>query len=1619
MKKLKRLLSLCLILTLVLGQIPTTLHTAYAAETAETTETASTDETAETDAPTVTDAPTPTAETTPIVGVTPVGTTIDLFDYWVNPDNHNDIIKYPDTYKDSGINSHGPLKFWYTGKGEAKQSINLWTGYHGDIFRNIVQDKLGDDNYPVLANGLDTGLGSTTDGTESLAYLFNDEDIEGKTSYTDVHGLFQVDENGYYSFNSDQTGAQLHTEDPASPDYKSFKLVDFNDDVRPLDKGFFPFNQVSAAGFLDEDGNVIYNQAMGIKEDERINHLFGAHMTTQFVQSEDGKTDDGLHVTYDFVGDDDVWIFIDGILVGDVGGIHNPATVNIDFADGDITYMLTDTNTNKLYDAPADHNSDLLTQYEKALGQNAIKYYNRTENFTSKEISDEPTTDPEKANIAKVKNGANTHIFQKTNDNKWIFADGTYHTLDFFFLERGAGGSNMNLKFNLEEIPPTYIHKVDQDGNPIAGVEFDLYVVQPQNDAAGKAFTEWTTGEPTEKVVDYPVATGITDEDGMLTLCYSENMGSKAGKMASLADIFSSYQPYTVKKVVSSGGLEYENALLLELRESERSHDGVLANYRHAEATSLRLENINGTYILRSNDRWNNGVYATPMAVISAPKKIQSVDIKLAPESKARETFEFDLSNPEYEGAVGLFAVVLAWVGDEPPTSATIVDEANWGPVYGSPETGWTIEKLDLNNYLDSEGKPDYAKALGAAIGRYAQEHTAEGSFIYSFNASPAGSYDAEIANLPGEIDHYYFMMADSYGNIADTNHNGSTDDELAKVKYTTTFYFSKAGSPEDMTGDQTYRINHRDSNFQRKFGATIGVPNIENRLMVQRLDAQGNTVCAAGFALYAKEAVDETTLTLKPDAEPVFEAQPTANLEQKPGGAHVTMGGGAAFHGLPAGVYYLQETDAPVGYASNDKLIKVIVDDKGVHAYAGDPRPVAAGESNIDDTKGIPFGDGDGVSVLVGVGRLVSTMSNFGSNGMIDTTLTDIYALRATGTLDETTGELIWQQVDTNDKPYLQRKWRTYDTHAAMQYLTANPEKDIIGNPNPLADLENPYGYVSASGWNWDLVTQNYYGIYDPGMRYAKLLEELQGDSEKLAAIEAATRTKTALPTHEDYKPEDANQFNISDGYTSFGNKILNGLFSGSTTVRVASTAVGDLVISKNVAKADGVDALPDVQTFPFALSFTYKAPTIADNIQGRPINTIGDIDMTPTLSGDYDYTVTKDGAPDETGTLTITKDAAGDNYHVTSLTTDAGTDAARFADGKIQLADDETITIKALPRGATYTVAEDKLDHYTQTVTATTAVDANVDPRNREAQQPAQPVKQGARTVQNTIAVPGQIDTLVYSNLYYAYAPDDSGDSGDDNENDANTPSDLNTTDHTAYVIGYPDGNVRPGGSITRAEAATVFFRLLTDEARAKYWRQTNAYNDVPADMWCNNAISTLSNMGIICGDPDGAFRPNDPITRAELAKISVGFFDTKGLVQSAQTYADVPTGEWYARYVAAADLLKLVEGYPDKTFRPNNKITRAETCTMVNRILGRAPHADHLLAEDAMLTWPDNPKQAWYYTQIQEATNSHDYRWIRVDGKRVDEWTAKLKERSWADLEKQWSDAYDAPGRNVTGD
>ena len=539
---------------------------------------------------------------------------------------------------------------------------------------------------------------------------------------------------------------------------------------------------------------------------------------------------------------------------------------------------------------------------------------------------------------------------------------------------------------------------------------------------------------------------------------------------------------------------------------------------------------------------------------------------------------------------------------------------------------------------------------------------------------------------------------------------------------------------------------------------------------------------------------------------------------------------------------------------------------------------------------------------------------------------------------------------------------------------------------------------------------------------------------------------------------------YTVQDGDTTIENtatvSTTDGGPDGSDTITIPVTGY-DLSIDKVLTSVngepyqEGSKVRPgDVLTYTINVTNnneeTVTSFTVSDNLwQENQVETItigaatadvtggsylfqGTLYQGDTWTCTYDYTVPEDVAsvsntavinlpgdndPDDTVTVEVEPDAPGLKVEK-SLSQVNGSD---YTGGKVSVGDKLTYTIQVTNTGNTTlsgVTVEDSLWNYEDAI----QVDGQL----------AYVADGGTYTIKHDIAS-GDTVTITYT---YTVLRSDAGDTltntatvttpdgGTTGEDTTETPvkpvtpirppvdpdkPELNTEDHYAYIVGYPDGNVKPEGNITRAEVATIFFRLLTDESRDEFWSQTNPYSDVSEDDWYNNAVSTLTNAGILDGYEDGTFKPNGNITRAEFATIAVRFFEAT--YEGENLFPDID-GHWAQDYINEAANAGIVDGYPDGTFGPQKLITRAEAMTMVNRTIDRHPHKDHLLED--MIVWPDNPETAWYYEQVQEATNSHEYTMNTDDEQNPYEiWTNLLPNRDWSELEKEWSDANDGAG------
>lgn len=591
--------------------------------------------------------------------VNPTGTTVNLFDYWVvNGDNDKSVnINNNNGNNNTGINKDHQLKF----NGGAGTGINKWTGksaINGCGRLSFVKNTLVN-GYPSIKAGTYTSY--NTSGTytdESLAYLFNnDSQVNGKAVYNKVQGLFQL-KNGYYVYDSYGSDGNYAVYNSTT---NSFDVYDkagvYKDSVSDANRGqFFPFD--SADKVFEERNSQLSPIGITDGTNDRLNHHFGMSMTTEFVQPTNGKTTKGEDMIFEFSGDDDVWVYIDGVLVGDLGGIHEKATLEINFANGEVKVGHVD-------------------------GANGTK----------KEI--------EKTNIkAKFEDaGADT-----TNFSGNTFRDSTKHTLSFFYLERGAGASNMSLKFNLTTLPSSEVEKVNQNGEAVQGATFALY----QSDES------WTVPDGAK-----PVARGTTKANGQLVLMKSDEKSDDSvlsfdEEHADGHDYFVLKEeglPEGYRSSLTSSTTATPGELHLQYKEAATSGSGGVVVAPQTTVTTADKNTWTGSRM------WLNGGYLAAKETISLNK--DRTDNK---------------NNPISSGTT--FAVVLK------RTDKNLKDKHSraWTPVTGNPLDGY---KLCSKHGI--EGAVEAANSADTSV----------------FAVNTKGDYEVTVRSLPGDIEKYAAMMED------------------------------------------------------------------------------------------------------------------------------------------------------------------------------------------------------------------------------------------------------------------------------------------------------------------------------------------------------------------------------------------------------------------------------------------------------------------------------------------------------------------------------------------------------------------------------------------------------------------------------------------------------------------------------------------------------------------------------------------------------------------------------------------------------------------------------------------------------------------------------------------
>jgi len=816
-------------------------------------------------------------------------TVMNFFDYWTSPDGAgaNDGIDH----MDGGINAGHNFKFY---KNSAKYdskwgTMNVLQG-QAVINSGIVKETLGDNGYPVFSG--DSVI--TGGAAESLDYLFDPEKgHSGKQSYRNIGGLLRVNDEGYYYFDSRETMAEFRQQESAIAVYDKPGVQRSGSGQTSSFGQFFPMNRAPEVMTKTSTADV-------------MNHYLGLTITTRFIQKHGGCSDiEGkTPTTFSFAGDDDVWIFIDGVLVADLGGAHASVSVDINFQNGDI--LINGTKKTTLRDA-----------YKAA--------------------------------------GAEKKTSWRTSGSTNTYDDNTTHTLKFFYLERGNWDSNLYLRYNLTEIPKTAIYKVNQYGDVVPGATFAVYAANENYQMLSEKNGSVVEVEDSK----YDDAGNIVDGSGKKASALYKGTTNEKGEMIF---VDKDGMPYSLTELENLFG---SNFILREIKVPEGyrvvTEDVYLQIWRGANQTILKCDNT-----MESGSRAASTLQVTATDTLHILRGYEGNVV-------AQGSTSIPYYNEADSSILGtLFAVVFKYTGDIGEDGninpQDINNEEKWTPVYGSDEAGY--------NLIDMKDKDFLTAALEAA-------RAAEGYGDVAFKLSSSSTMQLTLENLPGHVTTYYRMLG---------------DEQKGQARYTIGYYWTDQASLETATKENTYRVNAFAtklsenvyySGFERVFGANIQVPNLINKIYVQKMDEKDNRINGATFALYRVKEEGEIKYQL-PDGS---YAALTEKAEVKTDGKITDDGktflplqtgitrsyedkihvGTTEFSNLEEGQYIIKEVNAPPGYKLNTADVMVLVTEDTIYANAGTEE--------------------DGVTVGRGPGYVVSTLDQFASEGQIDNTLSWIYA--------------------------------------------------------------------------------------------------------------------------------------------------------------------------------------------------------------------------------------------------------------------------------------------------------------------------------------------------------------------------------------------------------------------------------------------------------------------------------------------------------------------------------------------------------------------------------------------------------------------------------------------------
>lgn len=1082
----------------------------------------------------------------------PDGIRMNLFDYWINSDDRYDESGNPWdpnnwSIYDGGINRFHALKFFNMGystpDSDHRNQIGWWNHGTENREKNVTgivrptllnrypQLNLGDTFYPATTDNtyIRTGVGDKKYTEESLAYLFDPTYThDGKASYANVTGLFQRNDNGYYYYDSKLNFAQYDKL------YNTFLLyntwgVTRNSDASPNGQ-FFPFaslDLVFNSKTDDETGETTLTRSSVQSREYALNHFFGFTMEIDFQQPKGGIVnlgDQEENMVFQFSGDDDVWVFVDGVLVLDLGGVHSGIYGEINFATGEVTTGFMDTN------APG------------AAGWVDGRWPN-------------PTTTLQKIFAdAKIGYGMENDIYDWDNGT---FETDTLHTLKVFYLERGHFDSNFAMYFNLQARVPHKIYKVDEDGAPVAGANFAIYAATPSNDYKnGETYhsanefvpvdlngneVSWDEAEPLNAEL-------VTGADGYVTLG-----GIDFATRAKKEKIY-----YFLEETSSPSGYRVlpERLVLQFMPDEDYPQRGVFKVLNQYETGAY----ASFSAILQDDD---DDMYYATASVDPATGKITILQAK-------DEDNNNQVIKASHQSSAMLFAVPMIY--------ANIGAGQRWYPIYGSNTNGYHVVDIykDDEYYTHDDNKANGYDAttydgvqaafrwalrhnlLAAAMRQVADVSAPDWYFRYESPVNASGEimysrFTAELYNLPGDKDRYLVnnnqtgidvadlrlvgLLVDADAIVALIDQNGGSidleefkalkdeekyvllQDTLKDKNFETewdTQYNATTPNWDDIRGilDDAYvqstdgTSRERGVNlayideFTRYYGSVFYIPNERRELRVLKQDSQGNPLAGATFALYASfqaaanGGMPIVTGTTGSNGILIFGSEEDKSPANKGSGfAEMNWDG-------YTGTLWLKELSAPKGYVVNDAIVQIYVGERTIYANASAFKANNQKQPEmIDDPESAE--STDGVTVLASVGKLFQSMEKF-ADPLLNSTLLDIdgrtFFYRPGSDKNTPDNASLWKPETDTPTLHLHFWDRRELGYTSSDYSTAH-KKSADGTIGGEAFVEAQHGYLQLHPTQTptDLFRSQHSGVGELGTRDSRREELFDSDGNAI----------------------------------------------------------------------------------------------------------------------------------------------------------------------------------------------------------------------------------------------------------------------------------------------------------------------------------------------------------------------------------------------------------------------------------------------------------------------------------------------------------------------------------------